>query len=186
MAREYLRRMLTPTVRAAQAHYYGRAYPHQGDAPQAERLGPDELAFVAARDSFYLATVTEDGWPCVQHRGGPRGFLVATGPDELLFADYGGNRQLISAGSVQHEQRVSLLMVDYPSRTRLKLLGTAEVLDAREHPDLVERVFRVRVVASDWNCPKFLTERYTRREIAQLMRPLQLRIEELEAQLARR
>lgn len=197
MAREYLRRMLTPSVRAAQTHYYGRSYPDQGTEPLEERLGPDELAFVAQRDSFYLATVTEDGWPYLQHRGGPPGFLVADGATTLLFADYGGNRQLISAGSVQREQRVSLFLMDYPARTRLKILGTAEVLDAREHPDLVERsappgghaatperIFRIRVVATDWNCPKFITERYTRPEIAQLMKPLQQRIQELEQQLA--
>lgn len=197
MAREYLRRMLTPSVRAAQTHYYGRSYPDQGSEPIDEQLGPNERAFLAERDSFYMATVTEDGWPYLQHRGGPKGFLVANGADELLFADYGGNRQLISAGSVQQEQRVSLFLMDYPSRTRLKILGMAEVLDAREHPDLVEksappgghaanveRVFRIRVAAGDWNCPKFITERFSRQDVAQLMRPLQERIEELERQLA--
>jgi len=199
MPREYLRRMLTPSVRAAQAHYYGRSYPDQGDQPIQEQLGPNEQAFLAQRDSFYMATVTEDGWPYLQHRGGPKGFLVANGPDELLFADYGGNRQLISVGSVQKEQRVSLFLMDYPSRTRLKIMGTAEVLDAREHPDLVdqsappgghaaevERVFRIRVIAGDWNCPKHITERYTREEVATLMRPLQQRIEELENELTNR
>lgn len=196
MAREYLRRMLTPSVRAAQSHYYGKSYPDQGNDPIEEQLGPNELAFLAQRDSFYMATVTEDGWPYVQHRGGPPGLLVANGPDELLFADYGGNRQLISVGSLQRERRVSLFLMDYASRTRLKIMGTAEVLDAREHPDLVEacapkgghpaaveRVFRIRVIAGDWNCPKYITERYTRTEVAQLMRPLQERIEELESEL---
>lgn len=197
MAREYLRRMLTPAVRAAQQHYYARSYPDQGTAAAAEPLGPDELAFVAARDSFYLATVTEDGWPYVQHRGGPRGFLVALSPQRLAFADYGGNRQLISVGSVAKDARTSLFLMDYPARTRLKILGRATVHDARDRPDLVaatappgghaaapERVVVVDVVAADWNCPKFITERYTRAETEPLLRPLQQRIAALEAELA--
>jgi len=196
MAREYLRQMLTPSVRAAQQTYYDRSYPDQGPEPVKESLGPNELAFLAERDSFYMATVTEDGWPYLQHRGGPKGFLVANSATELLFADYGGNRQLISVGSVQQEPRISLFLMDYPNRTRLKILGTCEVLDAREHLELVaksappgghsaapERIFRIQVHATDWNCPKFITERYTRVEVARLMKPLQERIEELEAQL---
>ncbi|MCA8950919.1 MAG: pyridoxamine 5'-phosphate oxidase family protein [Planctomycetes bacterium] len=201
MAREYLRRVLTPTVRAAERHYYGRSYPDQG--PEAgnvesavEPLGTDELAFVAARDSFYLATVTENGWPYVQHRGGPRGFLRALSPAVLAFADYGGNRQLVSAGSLAAEPRVSLFLMDYPGRTRLKILGRAEVLDARDHVELVEatapagghaaapeRFVRIEVVASDWNCPKFITERYSRDEIETYVEPLRARIRELEQRL---
>lgn len=196
MAREYLRQMLTPSVRAAQQTYYDRSYPDQGTQSIKEALGPNELAFLAERDSFYMATVTEDGWPYMQHRGGPKGFLVANSPSELLFADYGGNRQLISAGSVQQEPRVSLFLMDYANRTRLKILGTCKVLDARTHPELAvlaappgghaaepERIFRMHVHAGDWNCPKYITERYTRVEIAKLMKPLQERIEELEAQI---
>jgi predicted pyridoxine 5'-phosphate oxidase superfamily flavin-nucleotide-binding protein len=196
MAREYLRQMLTPSVRAAQQTYYDRSYPDQGTHSIKEALGPNELAFLAERDSFYMATVTEDGWPYMQHRGGAKGFLVANTPNELLFADYGGNRQLISAGSVQQEPRVSLFLMDYANRTRLKIIGTCEVLDARKHPELAalaappgghaaepERVFRIHVHAEDWNCPKYITERYTRVEIAELMTPLQERIKELEAQV---
>jgi predicted pyridoxine 5'-phosphate oxidase superfamily flavin-nucleotide-binding protein len=189
--------MLTPSVRAAQREYYDRVYPDLGSAAAAEPLGPDELAFVAERDSFYLATVTESGWPYVQHRGGPKGFLVALSPTQLAFADYGGNRQLISVGSVTKDSRVSLFLVDYPARTRLKILGHAEVLDARRHPELSaatappgghaaepERFVRIDVHASNWNCPKFLTERYTKAEIAELTRPLHERIAALEAELA--
>lgn len=198
MARQYLRQMLTPSVRAAQQHYYERSYPDQGSNGAAEPLGPEELAFVAERDSFYLATVTETGWPYVQHRGGPKGFLVGLSPTQLAFADYGGNRQLISVGSLAEDSRVSLLLVDYPARTRLKILGHATVLDARQHPDLVaatappaghaavpERFVRIAVQASDWNCPKFLTERYTKDQIAVLTQPLHDRIAALEAELER-
>lgn len=197
MAREYLRQMLTPSVRAAQRHYYDRSYPELGKASQPEPLGPDELAFLAERDSFYLATVTEDGWPYVQHRGGPKGFLVPLSATQLAFADYGGNRQLISVGSLGKDPRTSLFLMDYPGRTRLKILGRSGVLDARDHPDLVaaiappgghpatpERIVRIDVQAADWNCPKFITERYTRAEIEPLLRPLQARIAQLEAELA--
>jgi uncharacterized protein len=199
MAREYFREMLTPSVRAAQQRYYERSYPDQGQRSAAEPLGPDELAFVAARDSFYMASVTEHGWPYLQHRGGPKGFLVALSPTALAFADYGGNRQLISVGSIDRDPRVSLFLIDYPTRTRLKILGRAAVLDAREHPELLavtapprghaaipERIVRIDVHASDWNCPKFITERYTRAEIEPLLQPLRARIAELEQQLAAR
>jgi predicted pyridoxine 5'-phosphate oxidase superfamily flavin-nucleotide-binding protein len=196
MANEFLRTMLTPSVRAAQQRWYGREYPPQGQGA-ADALGPDELEFVRARDSFYLATVTEDGWPYVQHRGGPPGFLVPLSPRELVFADYGGNRQLISIGSVAKEPRVCLFLIDYPERTRLKVLGTAEVLDARDAPDLVaaatppgghgaapERVVRIAVRAFDWNCPKFIAERYTKAEVDAVLAPLRARVAELEAALA--
>ncbi len=197
MAREFLRTMLTPSVRAAQQRYYGRVYPEQGSGARPDELGPDELEFVCARDSFYLATVTEDGWPYVQHRGGPVGFLVPVSPRELAFADYGGNRQLISVGSLAKESRVCLFLMDYPARTRLKVLGTAEVLDAKEVPELVaavapagghaapvERVVRIGVHAFDWNCPKFIVPRYTAAEVAAVTGPLEQRIKELEQELA--
>ena len=196
MGREFLRTMLTPSVRDEQRRYYGRTYPDLGDGGTAEPLGPDELAFVAARDSFYMATVTEHGWPYVQHRGGPKGFLTGIEPDQLAFADYGGNRQLISTGSLEKDARVCLFLVDYPARQRLKILGHAEVLDARQHPELVERtappgghaatperIVRIRVHAFDWNCPKFITPRYTGAEVEQALAPYRTRITELEHEL---
>ncbi|MGE3173458.1 MAG: pyridoxamine 5'-phosphate oxidase family protein [Planctomycetota bacterium] len=199
MAREFLRTMLSPAARAAQHHYYGKTYPDLGAAGTADPLGPDEVAFLQARDSFYLASVGADGWPYVQHRGGPRGFLVAPSPGELAFADHGGNRQLITVGNLAGDPRVCLFAVDYPARTRLKVLGRAEVLDARQHPELVaatappgghpsppERVVRIAVVGFDWNCPKFLTPRYTAGEVDLQTAPLRQRIAELEAELRRR
>lgn len=196
MAREFLRTLLTPSVRAAQQHYYARAYPDQGAASRPDTLGPDEVEFVGARDSFYLATISENGWPYVQHRGGPAGFLTSPSPRELAFADYGGNRQLISVGSLARNPRVCLFLIDYAARTRLKILGDAEVLDARLHADLVaatappsghaaavERVLRITVRAFDWNCPKFITPRFTGEEVAAVVGPLQARIAELEDQL---
>lgn len=194
MAREFLRTLLTKRVRDAQKHYYGRGYPEQGDTSQPEPLTEDEVQFAAERDSFYLATIGESGWPYVQHRGGPRGFLRATSDHHLVFADYGGNRQLISVGSLAHDPRVCLFLMDYAQRARLKILGKAEVLDARTHPALVaasappaghaaapERVFRIEVHSYDWNCPKFITTRFTAEEFEAAVAPLRARIAELEA-----
>lgn len=195
MAREFLRTLLTPAVREAQRHYYGRSYPELGDASEPEPLTADEVQFAAERDSFYLATIGESGWPYVQHRGGPRGFLRALSPQQLAFADYGGNRQLISVGSLQKNPRVCLFLMDYAQRTRLKILGTAEVLGASAHPDLVaatappgghasppERVVRIAVHSYDWNCPKFITPRFTADEFEAAVAPLRERIRQLEAQ----
>ena len=196
MAREFLRTLLTENVRKAQARYYGRAYPDLGPAGRPDMLTADEIEFVHARDSFYMATVTEDGWPYVQHRGGPKGFLKALSPSQLLFADYGGNRQLITVGSLAANPRVCLFLMDYAGRARLKILGSATVLDPREHQDLVdasappgghaapvERLVRIEVKSFDWNCPKFITPRYTADEVEHAVAPLKARIAELEARL---
>lgn len=194
MAHKFLDLSFTPQVLGAQQHYYGRAQalpPAQQDDP----LGPEEMAFIESRDSFYMSSVNQNGWPYVQHRGGPEGFCKVTAPNELVFADYKGNRQMLSTGNVASNDRVCLFMMDYPNRTRLKLLGHAEVLDAREHPELVqqvttpdlakitERLFRIRVVAFDWNCPKYITPRFTAAEIHAAVAPLKARIAELESQL---
>jgi len=193
MALKFLETTLTPSVRTAQAHYYGssRRLP---SAPSSDRLTPEETEFLAARDSFYMATVTEDGWPYVQHRGGPPGFVKVLGPNQLGFADFGGNRQLISTGNLAQTDRVALFFMDYPRQERLKLLGHARVLDAREHAQLadqlaptpelrgnVERLFLIEVVGFDWNCPKYITPRYTEAEVRAAVVPLQQRIADLEA-----
>lgn len=199
VTKRFLETMLTPAVREAQTRWYGKAYPEFAATGPSDRLGGQELAFLAERDSFYLASVTEDGWPYIQHRGGPKGFLHALAPTTLAFADYGGNRQLVTTGSVMRNSKVALFAMDYPNRARLKILGVATVLDAREHQDLVaeiapsgghiagvERVFRIEVHAFDWNCPKFITPRYSEEEVAEAVQPLRERIAELEAELARR
>jgi hypothetical protein len=194
MAHRFLDLAFTPAVLAAQQHYYGRAQivpPSTADDP----LEPEEQAFIESRDSFYLASVSETGWPYVQHRGGAPGFVKVTGPNAIAFADYKGNRQMLSIGNVATNDRVCLFLMDYPRRERLKIYGHAEVLDAREHPELVqqladpavhkiiERIFRIRVVSYDWNCPKYITPRFTTTEIEEAVRPLKDRIAELEAQL---
>jgi uncharacterized protein len=197
MADKFMQLALTPAVQQAQDKYFGR---HQAvkDAPATDALTPDEVGFIASRDSFYMATVSETGWPYVQHREGPLGFVKVLGPNLIGFADFKGNRQLISTGNLDTNGRVALFMMDYPQRTRLKLLGQARVLDAREHPDLadqlapgslrskVERLFLIEVIAYDWNCAQYITPRFTAAELEEYVAPLKARIAELEAQVAGR
>ena len=188
--------VLTPAVLAAERHYYGRTYAVSDVTPEPDALTAGEVEFISQRDSFYMATVTENGWPYLQHRGGSKGFLRVTGPRELMFPDHGGNRQMISVGSLAVNDRVNLFLMDYPARERLKVLGHAKVLDAREHPDLVaqiappgghaarvERIFVIDVLSYDWNCPKFITPRFTTEEVSAAVAPLKARIAELESQL---
>lgn len=197
MADKYMQLVLTPAVQRAQDKYFGK---HQvvENAPETDPLTPDEVDFIVSRDSFYVATVSETGWPYIQHRGGPPGFVKVLGSNLIGFADFKGNRRLVSTGNVGITDRVSLFMMDYPHRTRLKLLGHARVLDAREHPELadqlapeplrskVERLFLIQVISYDWNCPQYITPRFTAAEVEKYAAPLKARIAELEAQLAAR
>src|SRR5262249_35719061 len=172
----------TPAVLAAQERSSGRRAEVTA-TPEYDPLTDEESGFIAARNSFYLATVTETGWPYLQHRGGKPGFLRVLSPTRLAFADFGGNRQLLSTGNLSANDRVALFLMDYPRRTRLKILGHARVEEARQHPELVrqlgepgahqivERVFFIEVVSFDWNCPKFITHRYTAEEIQELVAP---------------
>ena len=194
MAPKFIDLTFTESVREAQRHYYGAAH-HMEGAPERDALTEDEAGFIQSRDSFYLATVTETGWPYIQHRGGKRGFLRVINPTSLAFADYKGNRQMISTGNLAATGRVALFLMDYPRRTRLKILGHAHVEDARQHPGLVaqladpeirqivERLFLIDVVSFDWNCPKYITPRYTVEEVEEHILPLKQRVEELENKL---
>ena len=138
--------------------------------------------FIATRTSFYMATVSETGWPYVQHRGGPPGFLTPLDDDLLGFADYAGNKQLISKGNLTGNDRVSLFLMDYARQSRLKIIGHARMMSAADDPDLakrlgregqgpVERLTTIRVIAYDWNCPKYIEQRFTETEIEAMLGP---------------
>lgn len=196
MSSNFLNLTVTPAVAAAQQKYYGRAFEPQFDSG-GDELGEVEREFIGARDSFYLATVTETGWPYVQHRGGPPGFLHVVSPTRLAFADLRGNRQMLSTGNVAANDRVALFLMDYPQRSRLKILGHARIVPSSEATELalklnapansqVERIVTIDVVTFDWNCPKFITPRYTKAEVETVLAPLRVRIAELEARLAAR
>jgi len=194
MAGKFLELAFTPAVSAAQEKYFGRAQ-HLPPQPERDALTDDEAQFIQSRNSFYLATVSESGWPYVQHRGGKPGFLRVVSPTQLAFADYKGNRQMLSTGNLTANDRGCLFLMDYPQRTRLKILGHTRVVDVREQPELipkftepevrgiVERVFLIEVISYDWNCPKYITPRYTAAEVEEAVAPLRARIAELEAQL---
>ncbi len=198
MAARYLTELLTGDVLAAQEQAYGRRMrPGSREGGEADELGPDEIGFIARRDSFYLGTVSENGWPYVQHRGGPPGFLRVLGGRSLGFADLKGNRQLVSTGNLAGNDRVSLFLMDYPARERLKILGHARVVDVRAEPELVnrlapapelrnrvERLCLIDVVGFDWNCPAYITPRFTVSEVEEYAKSLKDRIAELERQLA--
>src|SRR5580704_4579240 len=195
MAAKFMEMVLTPAVQQAQDKYFGR---HQvvKNPPETDAMTSDEADFIASRDSFYMATVSETGWPYLQHRGGPPGFVKVVGSNLIGFADFKGNRQLISTGNLEVTDRVALFLMDYPNRTRLKLLGHARVLDARENPELlaelapeplrnkVERLFLIQVISYDWNCAQYITPRFTAAEVEEYAAGLKARITELEALLA--
>lgn len=183
MSHQFAEIMFTDSVKAAQKQNGSRARLERF----AEMSGPNdelterEVGFIAQRDTFYMATVNEDGWPYVQHRGGPTGFLRVIGPKCLAYADFRGNTQLVSVGNVASNDRVSLILMDYPNRRRLKILGHMRVENVQDVPtgDLaavelpgyrvhIERVVYIDVVAFDWNCPQHITQRYTESEFRKL------------------
>ncbi|EYF08168.1 pyridoxamine 5'-phosphate oxidase family protein [Chondromyces apiculatus] len=185
----------TPAVKAAQERMGSRrAYARlDGGGGTPDTLGEDEAQFLAERDSFYMASIGASGWPYIQHRGGPKGFVHVLDAHTLAFADFRGNRQYISVGNVTEEDRVALIFVDYPHRARLKVLARAKTLTRAEAPDLfarvageapAERVFVLRVEGFDWNCPQHITPRFTEDEVRAMSRPMLAKLEALERENA--
>lgn len=189
----------TPIVKELQERYGSRrqyARLEQGGG-MGDRLGPNETDFIGERDTFYMATLGSTGWPYVQHRGGPRGFLKVIDEKRLAFGDFRGNKQYISTGNLMTNDRVALILMDYPNQLRLKILGHAEILEGEqmaewlpkvrdpEYKAVTERVYVIRVEAFDWNCQQHIVPRYTEAEIRDAVRPLEKRIQELEQENAR-
>jgi predicted pyridoxine 5'-phosphate oxidase superfamily flavin-nucleotide-binding protein len=189
--------MFTEAVRARQRRQGTEAGNARMAARAAPALAERERAFIEARDTFYLATVSASGYPYVQHRGGAPGLLRVLDEATVAFADHDGNGQMVSQGNLDGEPRVALLLMDYPRRARLKLLGRAEMLDAADAPDLARavmperglmapRAVRVRVDAFDWNCPRRIVPRFTEAEIEAMLAPrLGPMVDELERLRAR-
>jgi len=192
----------TPSVKAAQQRdgsrsNYARSF--EGDADVFnDRLGEAEVDFIAAQRSFYMATVSETGWPYLQHRGGPRGFLKVLDDKTLAFADYAGNRQLISVGNLATNDRVALILMDYAQRVRLKVLGRLAVQDLASHDALAQtlidpayrarpqRAMLITVEGFDWNCPQHIPVRIDAEDVQRALDQRDARIAELEALLAHR
>lgn len=200
MGRRFAELAFTPLVKAQQQkHGSRRAYERveQSFIP-GSHLGVDEQTMVRTRDSFYMATVSETGWPYIQHRGGPKGFLHVLDDQTLGLVDLRGNMQYVSAGNLQHDNRVALFLMDYPSQSRLKILGRAEVhedddtasglieiLRMPEEKSPAERAILIHVEAFDWNCTQHITPRYTQEELKSALEPMRRRIEQLEKENAR-
>jgi predicted pyridoxine 5'-phosphate oxidase superfamily flavin-nucleotide-binding protein len=188
---------VTPSVRAAQADMGAdRIWVNFKGHREFDRFTENEAEFIADRDSFYMASVSETGWPYVQHRGGPRGFLKVVDDKTLAFADYRGNRQYISTGNFAANDRTCLFLMDYPRRGRLKIYAHVEKLALDADPTLtelvtdvaykakLERVFRLRLETFDWNCQQHIIPRFTEQEVAQAVRPLRERLAQLESENA--
>ena len=187
MARAFARIAFTPNVQAMQARMGSRQAYRQAEIGDVElhALGATEIEFIAQRDSFYQGTVGENGWPYVQHRGGPAGFLKVLDERTLGYADFSGNRQYISVGNLTGDDRVSLFLMDYPQQRRLKIWGRARTVDEATEPELmarlesphyrarVERGVVIHVEAFDWNCPKYITPRYTEAEVNAMLATIQ-------------
>ncbi len=197
MSRAYSDLAFTERVRAMQSRMGSReAYaPLDVTDDRRDELTEREAEFIAARDGFYQATVGETGWPYVQFRGGPTGFLKVLDAKTLAYADLRGNRQYISVGNLQGNDRVSIFLMDYAAQRRLKLLGRVRFVDddpallERLRPagvaQAVERAVLITVEAFDWNCPKHITPRFTESEINEALRPLRAEVERLRTQAAR-
>lgn len=184
---------VTPSVRAVQTQMGANQIWQDFKKERAfNRFTENEAAFIADRDSFYMATVSETGWPYVQHRGGPRGFLRLIDEQTLAFADYRGNRQYISTGNLAADDRACLFLMDYARRARLKIYAHVETLALDADPALTERVtvagykaraervFRLRLESFDWNCSQHITPRFTEQQITEAVQPLQQRLMQLE------
>jgi predicted pyridoxine 5'-phosphate oxidase superfamily flavin-nucleotide-binding protein len=205
MPHRYLQELTTASVAEAQQQYGSRtAIERMTSGWHTDALLDDDTAaFIADRDAFYLATVGQSGWPYIQHRGGPPGFLHVLDPHDedrsvLAWADLRGNRQYLSVGNLAASPRVSLFLMDYAHQQRLKIIGTAETFDVRDGvPDklaerlatnlpggVVERIITVTVHGYDWNCPQHITPRYTEAELAEALSPVREELSHLRAENA--
>lgn len=196
MAHKFAEITFTPKVKKVQEAQGSRRSYARMEAGEAHNdvLGAQEAGFLAERDSLYMATISETGWPYIQHRGGPKGFVHVLDEKTIGFADFRGNRQYVSVGNLENDGRISLIFVDYPNRARLKVLGRAKLVGPDEQPLLdrlvvpgyaahVERGFLINVEAFDWNCPQHITQRFTLAEIEEATASLRQRITELEEAL---
>jgi uncharacterized protein len=198
MARAFSEIAFTDSVKAMQNRYGSRKAYAKFDFDEERRdyLSEYETAFLAERDSFYMGSVGEKGWPYVQHRGGPKGFLKVLDQKTIGFADFRGNKQYISVGNLSTDGRVSLFIMDYPNRQRLKLWARARLVHENEDAALiaqlevlgyqarVERGIIMTIEAVDWNCSQHITPRYTKAEIESLIAPLLDEIQALKAQIS--
>jgi len=195
MSRAYSDIAFTPAVRAVQTRMGSRSNyePLDHTDDRRNRLGAAETEFIEGRDGFYQATVSESGWPYVQFRGGPAGFLKVLDEGTIGYADFRGNVQYISVGNLEGNERISIILMDYANRRRLKILGRARLVNERDDSALVarlelahyrahvERAVVIDVDGYDWNCPQHITRRFTDAEMQTIVSPLRTEIAKLTA-----
>ena len=196
MAKNFAAIAFSPAVKEMQEKLGSRAsYARMEQRTWLDGLTENESAFISQRDSFYMASIGENGFPYIQHRGGPRGFLKVLDAKRLGFIDFKGNMQFITVGNLVTNNNVALILVDYPSKARLKIYARAEMVELADNPDLYnmldlsdykfrpERMMVLHIEAYDWNCPQHIVPRYTIEEIEAAMAPQRDLIAKLETEI---
>jgi uncharacterized protein len=196
MAKNFASLAFTKTVKELQEKMGSRSsYARMERDTYVDGLTENEIEFISLQNSFYMASIGENGFPYIQHRGGPIGFVKVLDKDSIGFIDFKGNMQFITVGNVATNNNVSLIMVDYPSRTRLKILAKAEIVELKDNPTLYaslelndykfkpERMIVLHVEAYDWNCPQHITPRYTVEDLENAIKPQREYIAKLEAEI---
>ena len=196
MAKNYASIGFSTAARELQERFGSRqSYARMEKNSYVDGLTENEVTFIAGRDSFYMASIGENGFPYIQHRGGPKGFLKVLDNKRLGFIDFKGNMQYITVGNLATNNKVALIIVDYPTRTRLKIYATAEIVQLVNHPELYnalnlegynfrpERMILLQIEAYDWNCPQHIVPRYTIEEIEKALAPQREYIAKLEAEI---
>jgi predicted pyridoxine 5'-phosphate oxidase superfamily flavin-nucleotide-binding protein len=198
MAKNYPSLAFTTAVKEMQEKLGSRAsYARLEKETYVDGLTQNEIDYIGDRDSFYMASFGENEYPYIQHRGGPKGFVKVLNPKRIGFIDFKGNMQYISVGNIMTNNNVSLIMIDYPSRARLKILAKASIVELNEDPALYkllnlpgykykpERMLVLDIEAYDWNCPQHIIPRYTIEEIEDAFASQINRITELEDEIKR-
>lgn len=196
MAKNFGAIAFSDAVKAMQEKLGSRvAYARMEQQAYLDGLTENEIHFIEQRDSFYMASIGANGFPYIQHRGGPKGFLKVLDEKRVGFIDFKGNMQYITVGNLVENNNVALIMVDYPARARLKIYAKAEVVELKENPGLLdalnisdykfkpEWMMVLHIEAFDWNCPQHITPRYTAEEIEQAFAPQRKRMKEMEDEI---
>jgi predicted pyridoxine 5'-phosphate oxidase superfamily flavin-nucleotide-binding protein len=196
MHQNFTKFAFTDSVKEVQKLYGTRkAYERMERSDDKFELTANETAFIEASDGFYMGTVGEHGWPYVQYRGGPVGFLKVIDRTAIAYVDFRGNGQYISTGNINHNNKTSLFLMDYPSQRRLKIWAETTIIKANEDAELLEkltmqgypakreRIVMLKIQAYDWNCPQHITQRYTQAQLEALIAPIVKENQKLKQQL---
>lgn len=193
MAKNFAEIAFTDAVKELQEKHGSRkGYERMEKFNVIDGLSENEMDFIENRDSFYLASIGVKNFPYIQHRGGPKGFVKVIDKNTIGFIDFTGNKQYISVGNFATNNNVALIMMDYPARARLKIFATADIVELKDNPELLEsldlgeykyrpeRMMVFHIEAYDWNCPQHITPRFTVEEIENALKPQLEKITQLE------